>query len=247
VTKNQLSVAKHKDLEVVYQDQSIVAINKPAGLLVHRSSIDFHEQHNAQEQLQAQLATSVYPVHRLDKPTSGVLLFALNKESAASLSLQFQNHTIQKHYIAVVRGHTDAEGTIDNPVRDKDAPHKQKKEAFTTYSTLAHITLPVSVDRYPDTRYSMICLQPKSGRRHQIRQHMKHISHPLIGDTSYGKTVHNRFFKQKYACSRLLLHAQKLVFSHPHDGKLITLEASYDLQFKRVAKLTEWQWLHQPG
>ena len=239
-----LNLPDHKDLAVIYQDKSIVAVNKPAGLLVHRSTIDFHERYNAQEQLQAQLATTVYPVHRLDKPTSGVLLFALNKQTAASLSLQFQNHEIQKDYIAVVRGHTDNQGTIDNPVRDKDAPHKQKKEAFTAYSTLAHITLPVSLDKYPESRYSMVCVQPKSGRRHQIRQHMKHISHPLIGDTSYGKTVHNRFFKQQYACNRLLLHAQKLILNHPDNGKLIAFEASYDLQFKRVAELNEWQWLN---
>ena len=242
MTKNTPSTPNQTDLEVVYQDQSFVAINKPAGLLVHRSAIDFHEPHNAQELLQAQIEATVYPVHRLDKPTSGVLLFALNRKTAASISLQFQQHEIRKDYIAVVRGHTDDKGEIDNPVRDKDAPHKQKKEALTAYSTLAHITLPVAVDRYPDTRYSMVCVQPKTGRRHQIRQHMKHISHPLIGDTSYGKTVHNNFFRQQYACSRLLLHAQKLVLNHPDNGSLIKLEASYDMQFKRVADLNEWQW-----
>ena len=230
------------NLEVIYHDQSLVAINKPAGLLVHRSAIDFHEKQNAQEQLQAQLQAQVYPVHRLDKPTSGVLLFALNAETAAAVSLQLQNQEIKKDYIAVVRGHAADEGTVDHPVRDKDAPHKPRKEAFTAFTTLARITLPVTVDRYPTTRYSMICAQPASGRRHQIRQHMKHISHPLIGDTSYGKTVHNNFFRQQYACNRLLLHAQKMVLEHPHTGELITLEANYDTQFKRVTGLPEWQW-----
>ncbi len=236
--------SKVTDLEVLYKDHSLVAINKPAGLLVHRSAIDFHEQYNAQEQLQTQLATTVFPLHRLDKPTSGVLLFALNKETAARVSLQFQQHEIQKNYIAVVRGHTDAEGTIDNPVRDKDAPHKPRKDAITTYTTFAHITLPVTVDKYPVTRYSMIDVYPKTGRRHQIRQHFKHISHPLIGDTSYGKTVHNRFFKEQFSCNRLLLHAQKLVFKHPDNGKLVTIEANHDAHFKRVAELPEWQWLN---
>jgi len=108
VTKNIPSTPNQSDLEVIFQDQSLVAINKPSGLLVHRSAIDFHEQYNAQEQLQARLATTVYPVHRLDKPTSGVLLFALNKETAAKVSLQFQQYEVTKHYIAVVRGHTDA-------------------------------------------------------------------------------------------------------------------------------------------
>ncbi len=234
--------AAESDLEIIYHDESLVAINKPAGLLVHRSAIDYHEKHNAQEQLQAQVGLRVFPVHRLDKPTSGILLFALNKETAANVALQFQQHDINKDYLAIVRGHTDDNGTIDNPVRDKDARHKHRKEAFTSYTTLAHITLPVSVDKYPDTRYSMIRVQPKNGRRHQIRQHLKHISHPLIGDTSYGKTVHNRFFKQQFNCSRLMLHAQKLVLVHPGNGKLITLEASYDWQFKRVAELPDWQW-----
>jgi len=230
-------------LEIIYHDNWLVAINKPAGTLVHKSAIDFHEQHNAQEQLQEQINAPAYPVHRLDKPTSGVLLFALNKETAAHVALQFQNHEITKEYIAVVRGHTDDNGSVDNPVRDKDAPHKPRKEAFTAYTTLAKLTLPVLVDRYPETRYSRILVQPTTGRRHQIRQHMKHISHPLIGDTSYGKTVHNQFFKQHFGCTRLLLHAQKLGLTHPHSGEAINLHADLDEQFHRVINEPGWEQL----
>jgi len=227
-------------LEIIYQDESLVAINKPAGTLVHRSAIDFHEQHNALEQLQEQINKPAYPVHRLDKPTSGVLLFALNKEAAAHIALQFQNHEIAKEYIAIVRGHSPETGTIDNPVRDKDAPHKPRKEAFTAYATLARLTLPIPVDRYPETRYSKIRVKPRTGRRHQIRQHLKHISHPLIGDTSYGKTVHNQFFKQHFGCTRLLLHAQKLEIAHPHSAESISLTADFDDQFRRVNKDPGW-------
>jgi len=227
-------------LEIIYQDNALVAINKPAGTLVHRSAIDFHEQHNALEQLQKQINKTAYPLHRLDKPTSGVLLFALNKETAARIALQFQNHEIAKEYIAVVRGHSPEYGSIDNPVRDKDAPHKPRKQAYTAYTTLAKLTLPIKVDRYPETRYSKIRVQPRTGRRHQIRQHMKHISHPLIGDTSYGKTVHNKFFKQYFKCTRLLLHAQKLVLTHPDSAQSISLTADFDEQFKRVIEEPGW-------
>lgn len=234
-------------LIIIARDQSLIAINKPAGLLVHKSAIDFHEQHNAQEILQRQITSEVFPAHRLDKPTSGVLLFALNKETASDLAQKFQNHEVYKDYIAIVRGHTDNTGSVDNPVRDKDAPKKPKKQAITHYQTLARITLPFAVDQYPEARYSLLKLRPESGRRHQLRQHMKHISHPIIGDTSYGKTVHNRFFKQQLQCARLLLHARGLQFTHPHNGEKISLSAAYDESFKRVIGLPQWQWLHRVG
>ncbi len=229
------------ELEILYRDQFIIAINKPAGLLVHRSTIDFHEPHNALDQLKAQIKAEVFPVHRLDKPTSGVLLFALNRDDAASISEQFRHQKISKHYLAVVRGHTEAQGTIDNPVRDRDAPEKPRKDATTSYTTLAHIELAVEVDRYPSSRYSLVDVVPTTGRRHQIRQHMKHISHPIIGDTSYGKSIHNKFFSSQFACQRLLLHAQRLTLNHR--GTDCTIEASdYDQSFHRVIKHRDWVW-----
>ncbi len=218
-----------------------MVINKPAGLLVHRSAIDFHEAYNAQEILQTQIDHEVFPVHRLDKPTSGVLLFALNKKTAAAMAVKFQRHEVHKTYIAIVRGYADDTGCVDNPVRDKDAPDKPRKPAVTHYKTLARIALPLPVDQFPEARYSMVQLEPESGRRHQLRQHMKHISHPIIGDTSYGKTVHNRFFKQHLTCARLLLHARSLRFTHPHSDKTISLTASYDSQLRQVIDLPQWR------
>lgn len=228
-------------LDIIARDKTLVAINKPAGLLVHRSAIDFHEQHNAQEILQQQIEHDVYPVHRLDKPTSGVLLFALQKEIASDLAIKFQNHEIHKEYRAIVRGHTQNTGIIDNPVRDKDAPQKPRKQALTSYQTLAHLSLPLSVDQYPEARYSMLHLEPESGRRHQLRQHLKHISHPIIGDTSYGKTVHNRFFKHHFECTRLLLHAERLSFIHPVSNKKVIIAADFDKQFQQIINLPGWQ------
>jgi len=238
---------KPPHLTIIARDQSLVVINKPAGLLVHKSAIDFHEQQNAQEILQQQINSEVFPAHRLDKPTSGALLFALNRETASKLAQKFQNHEVYKDYIAIVRGHTDDKGSIDNPVRDKDAPKKPKKTATTHYETLARITLPFAVDQYPEARYSLLKMRPESGRRHQLRQHMKHISHPIIGDTSYGKTTHNRFFKQQLHCARLLLHAKSLKFTHPNNGEPVTLSAAYDEPFERVIGLQQWQWLNRDG
>lgn len=232
------------NLEIIAQDELLIAINKPAGLLVHRSAIDFHEQHNAQEILQQQINHDVFPVHRLDKPTSGVLLFALNKVIAADLAVKFQNREVYKEYIAVVRGHVDDAGVIDNPVRDKDAPQKPRKDAVSGYQALARITLPLSVDQYSEARYSIVKLLPESGRRHQLRQHMKHISHPIIGDTSYGKSVHNRFFKQHFDCKRLLLHARCLRFIHPASDEALTMTAEPDKKFSSITELPEWQWLN---
>lgn len=235
-----------QEFEIVYRNDSLIAINKPAGILVHRSAIDFHEPHNAQDQLTQQIGGPVFPVHRLDKPTSGVLLFALNKKTAAQISELFRLQQVSKRYLAVVRGHTDDHGSIDNPVRDKDAPEKPRKEAASSYTTLAHMELPVEVDRYATARYSLIEVMPLSGRRHQIRQHMKHISHPLIGDTSYGKTIHNKFFREHLGCSRLLLHAHKLCFKHPGNSieDEISIEASnFDMQFLNILQRNEWQWL----
>ena len=228
--------------EILYRDQTMIAINKPAGLLVHRSAIDYYETHNAQECLQQHLNASVFPVHRIDKPTSGVLLFALNKESAAIVSAQFAHNQITKRYNCVVRGFTDDCGTIDNPVRDKDAPHKPRKPATSHYTTLADIELPLRVDKYPSTRYSLVEVRPVTGRRHQIRQHMKHINHPLIGDTSYGKTVHNRFFKNHFGCERLLLHAKELTFLHPDNGTQVTVIAdNCDTQLRSVLAHEAWR------
>lgn len=205
-------------LIILYQDDYLIAIVKPAGILVHRSQLDVHDQKNILQQLRRQTGRFLFPVHRLDKPTSGVLLFALDSSSARIVSQQFEHHTIKKHYLAVVRGYTDSAGTIDYPIRDKDAKTKHRNEAVTSYTRLATIELPYRIDRYPTTRYSLLNVTPVTGRRHQIRLHMKHIKHPLIGDSSYGKTTHNRFFTKQFSSSRLLLHAHKLVLLHPHSG-----------------------------
>jgi tRNA pseudouridine65 synthase len=229
-------------LETLYRDEHLVAVNKPSGLLVHRSALDRHTRDNAVDLLQTQLQQSLFPVHRLDKPTSGVLLFALSSTIARDLAAQFDAREITKTYLAVVRGYSPLQGTIDNPVKDKDQPHKPKKDASTRFETLQQIELPVRVDRYPTSRYSLVKLQPLTGRRHQLRLHMKHIGHPILGDTSYGKSLHNRLFASRYDCTRLLLHARVLSITHPTNGRPLKLVApASDPQFERVLSDAGWR------
>jgi tRNA pseudouridine65 synthase len=232
-------------LEILYKDEYLVVINKPSGLLVHKSPIDKRETQFALQMVRDQIGQYVYPVHRLDKPTSGVLVFALSSEMASLLSEQFKSHTIQKEYLAVVRGYTKASELIDYDLKvildkkaDKDRnKNKEPQEAQTYYECLSTIELPFPVSRYPVARYSLLRLLPKTGRKHQLRRHMKHILHPIVGDTKYGRNEHNRLFREKFDCHRLLLHASKISFVHPISKEPLVIEAGLDEVFKEVYKL----------
>ncbi|MFT7859471.1 MAG: tRNA pseudouridine(65) synthase TruC [Sulfurimonas sp.] len=234
-------------LEILYQDQYLVAINKPSGLLVHRSMIDRHEIYYAMKILRDQLGQWVYPIHRLDKPTSGVLLFALDKESARLLNEQFRAREAQKRYIAVVRGYLE-DGVINHPLKekldkiaDKDAnENKEAQEAITEYNSLARVELDGCVGRYDTVRYSLVELLPKTGRKHQLRRHMKHISHHILGDTKYGRGEHNKFIRKEYNIHRLLLHCKDFSFTHPYSGEEIKLEAKFDKTFENLMKQFDW-------
>jgi len=228
------------ELEILYRDEYFVAINKPSGLLVHKSMIDRHEIYYAMKMLRDQIGQWVYPVHRLDKPTSGVLLFALDKESARLLSLAFRDKKIEKKYLAVVRGYSPESGVITHPLKekldkisDKDAQeNKEPQEARTEYKTLANIEINAKVGRYDTVRYSLVELSPKTGRKHQLRRHMKHINHHILGDTKYGRGEHNIFVRESYGVYRLLLHAKSLSFRHPYSDVEILLNADLDKTFK---------------
>jgi len=232
-------------LEILYQDEHLVAINKPAGLLVHRSMIDRHETQFAVQLTRDQIGQSVYLVHRLDKPTSGVLLFALDSETAKLMSEQFSSQQVQKLYLALVRGYTDQQAVIDYALKEEldkmtDAKARQDKAAqpaVTHYQTLAKVELPFAVGRYPTTRYSLIECEPKTGRKHQIRRHMKHVFHPIVGDTTHGDGKHNQFFRQQFDIHRLLLHAQKVSFVHPYSGQSVEIFANLDDSFSSALNL----------
>jgi tRNA pseudouridine65 synthase len=239
---------KDYQLEIIYQDENLVAINKPSGLLVHKSMIDRHEVYFAMKMLRDQIDQWVYPIHRLDKPTSGVLLFALNKESARVMSEQFKEHSITKTYLAVVRGFADESGVIEHAlsvkldkIADKDSrEEKEAQEATTEYKRVATVELPHAVGLYETTRYSLVELLPKTGRKHQLRRHMKHISHHIVGDTKYGRGEHNKFIREKFNCQRLLLHAARLQFTHPYTHETVLLKADIDEVFSSVFKAFSW-------
>ena len=181
-------------LEILYQDDVLVAVNKPAGMLVHRSWLDRHETQFVMQNFCAiKSGCLVYPIHRLDRPTSGVLLFALNSEIANLLCQQFEQKQTEKQYLAVVRGYVTGHGEIDYPLKiqlDKIADKfsqqdKAPQSAVTFYEGLQTVEMPYGVGRYATSRYSLVRLVPKTGRKHQLRRHMKHIFHPILGDTQY--------------------------------------------------------------
>ena len=239
---------EREPLEILYQDAYIVAINKPSGLLVHKSPIDKHETRFALQELRNQIGQYVYPVHRLDKPTSGVLLFALNKEIAQMMGEAFRNNEIKKEYIAVVRGYVDDSGVIDHPLKEmldsraqkERGITKEEQKAQTEYECLERVELPYAVSRYPVARYSLVKLKPQTGRKHQLRRHMKHIHHHMIGDTKHGRGEHNKLFREKFGCHRLLLHAQQLSFVHPVTQVPLCLDAKIDETMQRLCKSFGW-------
>lgn len=237
-------------LPIIFQDEHLIAINKPSGLLVHRSEIDRHETRFAIQILRDQIGQRVFPLHRLDKPTSGVLLFGLTPAIARAMAPQFAGHHIRKRYLCVVRGHAPESGLIDHPLTEEldrytDAKarlDKPAQSAVTGFTRLATTVLDVAIDRYPQSRYALVLCEPRSGRKHQIRRHMKHISHPIIGDAKHGKGNHNRYFKDNLDAGRLLLHAVELEISHPLTGETLTLTASLDATLQKL--LQRFDWLH---
>ena len=236
-------------LEILYRDEYIIAINKPSGLLVHKSPIDKHETEFALQLLRDQIGQYVYPVHRLDKPTSGVLLFALSADVAQIMSLSFRENEVEKTYLAVVRGFTEEKDLIDYPLKQmldtkeekRTGITKEEQEAQTEYERLAIVELPYAVSRYPVARYSLLRLKPKSGRKHQLRRHMKHIFHPIVGDTKHGRGEHNKLFREKFNCHRLLLHAVKIEFIHPVNKNKIIVDAPLDIMFETLFKSFNWE------
>ncbi len=275
-------------LDILYQDEYMVAVNKPAGLFVHRSFMDKHEVYFAVQLVRDQIGQYVYPVHRLDRPTSGVLLFALTKEVATKLSEAFANKSSQaelkggpteqadvnscdlamvKTYYALVRGHISGEvagkntssttegntdlvrGFIDHPLKEKldklgdknVSRDKPAQLAQSYYRVIEQASLPIKVGKFDSVRYSLVEVQPITGRRHQIRRHLAHLRHPIIGDINYGDNKQNPFFIEHFGFKRLMLIAKSLEFNHPITNERMKISASFDEQWQQI--FTELQWL----
>ena len=220
-------------IDILYQDDRYVAVDKPAGLLVHRSKMDKYETRFCVQLLRDQLGKHVFPCHRLDKPTSGVLLFALDKEALVAANELFVQHRISKTYHAIVRGWIDEAGTVDHHLKDiTDSGEKSGGgSAVTKFLRLRKFEIEVPLGRYPTTRYSFVELVPETGRMHQLRRHMKHLNHHIIGDTNYGDGLHNRFFREHFNSSRLLLNASRLEFVHPFTDARTIVEGGQTLDF----------------
>ena len=228
--------------EILYQDNDLIAINKPSGWLVHRSWLDKHETVVVMQTLRDQIGQHVFPVHRLDRPTSGVLLFALSSEIARLMSEQFVIKQIEKTYHAIVRGYVEGEATIDYPlveeldkIADKFSDsNKPAQDAVTTYRGISKIEVPIKVGKFDTARYSFVELKPKTGRKHQLRRHMKHIFHPILGDSKHGDLHQNRAFAEFFSIKRLMLHASKLQITHPINHDPIIIEANLDQQWQDI-------------
>jgi len=231
-------------LAILYQDDHYVAVDKPAGLLVHRSRIAADAGEFLLQKLRNQLRRWVYPVHRLDRPTSGIIIFATDSAAAQRLVALFEKRRVRKRYLGIVRGYAEEEGMIDHPVKDEH--DGSSRPGITRYRCLAKVELPISDGRFPSSRYSLVELTPETGRRHQLRYHLKHISHPLIGDTTYGKGPHNRLFGSRYGVNRLLLHAESLQFDHPYSAEEVRISAPFDSDWNLLLREFGWDGLEKP-
>lgn len=229
-------------LEIVYEDERYVAINKPNGLLVHRTRIAEEKKEFALQMLRDQLGYQLYTIHRLDRGTSGVLLFSKSPEAAGAMVKVFEEKLVTKTYYAIVRGYTAEQETIDSPIHpDKDHKHKAPQDALTHYTRLATVELPIPVGRYSTARYSLVQVQPETGRMHQIRKHFAHIRHYIVGDKRHGDWRHNQMFREQLQSSYLLLHAAKLEFTHPFTGETTCITADMPENLHRLCLQFGWE------
>ncbi|WP_442871924.1 tRNA pseudouridine(65) synthase TruC [Colwellia sp. 12G3] len=278
-------------LNILYQDEFMVAVDKPAGLFVHRSYMDRDEIYFALQLVRDQVGQYVYPVHRLDRPTSGVLLFALTKDVATKLNEAFANKSSQaeltsklsselegeseykllqqdkdeefstnksidgcdlamvKTYYALVRGHLAVPADlIDHALKEKldklgdknVSRDKPAQSAQSYYQVKQQVSLPIQVGKFDSVRYSLVEVRPITGRRHQIRRHLAHLRHPILGDINYGDNKQNPFFIEHFGFKRLMLHAKSLEFNHPVSNERIKISAPFDEQWQQIFTTFEW-------
>ena len=227
----------YQELPIVSRTASWVAIEKPAGLLVHPTELT-SERDSVMTRLRQQLGQKVYPVHRLDRAASGILLVSLSSKAASGLAQQFRNRVVSKEYGVVVRGWLPECGVIEKPLAK--SPRHDPRPAWTEFHRLAQAELPVAVLPYDTSRYSFARVKLRTGRLHQIRRHLVHLRHPVIGDTVYGDGKHNRLFRQELGVSALLLHGWWLGFQDPTTQHPVRVEASWPAAFKRVFEKLGW-------
>lgn len=221
-------------LDILYRDEHLIAINKPHGLLVHRSSIAADASEFALQLLRDQIGQAVYPSHRLDRKTGGILLFSLDKPTDQLIQPYFAEKKIEKEYIALLRGYCPEEGTIDYALRKENGT---LQDAITHFNRLAIAEIDIPQGNFPTSRYSLVKANPETGRMHQLRRHFAHIFHPIIGDRPHGCNKQNKMWKEKFEMDTMLLHASKLSFEHPHTKEKISIQAPLQTDFLRVLQM----------
>ncbi len=218
-------------LEILYQDEFLIAINKPHGLLVHKSPIAADASEYAVQMLRDQIGQRVFPAHRLDRKTAGVLLFALNAATNTAMQGKFEQRQVDKTYLAIVRGYIPETGEIDYPLTNDRGI---VQDAITQYERLATAEIPVAAGKHATSRYSLVKLMPETGRHHQLRKHLAHIFHPIIGDRPHGCNKQNKLWLEKWQMNNMLLHAERLAFEHPITKEKITITAGFQSEFARA-------------
>jgi tRNA pseudouridine65 synthase len=221
-------------LEIIFEDEHYIAINKPAGVLVHRTNLAKEEQHLlAVQLLRDQMGQQVSPIHRIDRPTSGILLFGKNAEATSLLQPLFPTDQIKKIYLGLVRGYMEEHGIIDHPLKKK--LYGELQVAKTEFWKLDQTEIPYpSSSKYPTSRYALMKIYPHTGRMHQIRRHMAHARHYVIGDSTHGDNKQNNFFRNTFGLNNLLLHAWQLEFEHPVEKKKISIKAEVPVYFMEI-------------
>lgn len=232
-----IGTSRSGEIRLLHEDDRYIAVSKPPGLLMHRTAIDAHERENLRDILRDHFSGRLDPVHRLDKPTSGVVLLGKDTAAIDACKRQFEARTTTKEYLAVVRGHVLHSGCIGKPLpKGMDGV---PKVARTTFEVLEVGTLPYPISRYPSARFSLLRCTPHTGRYHQIRLHMRHFRHPIIGDSQHGDKPQNRAFAAYTHTPGLLLHAHRFAFDHPDGGRL-ELQAGLPDRWSPVARATGW-------
>lgn len=221
-------------LEIVYEDDWIITINKPAGLLVHRSSIATNTDVYALQLLRDQVGYHVFPIHRLDRKTSGILLFAKDKAFVQLFQEALASSDSIKTYLAIVRGYFPEETKVDHDlVNDKG----KTQHALTYFKLNSRTELDLPFGKFPTSRYSLIEAYPQTGRMHQIRKHLNHLRHPIIGDRPHGCNKQNKLFLEKWGLTKMLLHAKKLKINHPFSKQELCLQAPFPNHFSRMIEV----------
>lgn len=228
------------NIEILYQDDYCICVHKPHDVLVHHGRFSRNNAHEDSllQLLEQQLGQKCYPVHRLDRRTSGVILLTTKTEYVSAFQKLFTEQDIQKTYYAVVRGYAPENQHIDSPVKGKDA--KEYKDAITELSLVHTISLDIPVGRYDSSRYSLVKLLPKTGRMHQLRIHMKKISHPIIGDGKYGDHRHDAMYAEQFNWTNLFLHASSLAFTHPFSQETLLINAPFSENWQALFQKFDW-------